>query len=144
MPCNCTNRGEASAPRNEPKMLVWEATGSLTIRTSIRRMPTWRRPPSAKSSVQEPSVGNIIESVAIGVVCLQRQVRGVARDRSRYPDDEVSVTVENRGSMAEVGRLPKRALTSDEKSTLAAKSAWTNSLGAGTNAAAADTKIEEY
>jgi hypothetical protein len=29
VPCNCTNRGEASAPRNDPKMLVGEATGLM-------------------------------------------------------------------------------------------------------------------
>ena len=29
VPCNCTKRGEASAPRNEPKMLVGEATGLI-------------------------------------------------------------------------------------------------------------------
>jgi hypothetical protein len=29
VPCNCISRGEASAPRNEPKMLVGEATGLM-------------------------------------------------------------------------------------------------------------------
>ena len=29
--CNWINRGEASAPRNDPKMLVGELTGLMTL-----------------------------------------------------------------------------------------------------------------